>query len=179
MKTPLPCRTWIAVFAFLLATVSLSATAAMTPGQRVAWPAIDLVDGTRLDARGLDGRIVLVVFWATWCPLCRSELPELQHFLAAQRERDLEVLAISLDETPADVREYARRTGFRFRFAMHTPALEAVFGPVEAIPLVLLFDRRGVLRFRRLGALDTRELARQVALLRKAAAGRPLGGAAR
>lgn len=152
---------------FLLILASLPAFAGIISGERVSWPAIELVDGKRLDSRALDGRVVLVVFWATWCPLCRSELPELQRFLATQRGADIEVVAISLDETRADVRDFVRRTGFRFRFAMQAPALAERFGAVEAIPLTLIFDRRGVLRFRHLGAIDRSGLAREVGPLLK------------
>lgn len=168
---------WAVVFSFLLSVASLPASADVLPGQRVSWPTIQLVDGARLEAPALDGRVVLVVFWATWCPLCRTELPELQRFLAAQRGGDIEVLAISLDEAPAEVRDYARRTRFRFRFAMQTAALREIFGPVAAIPLMLIFDRQGVLRFKHLGALDSRGLSREIAPLLKTPAVRAVSAA--
>lgn len=167
MNIRLPFRISVAVFCCLLSFASLSARADTALGRRVAWPAIDLVDGSRLDARGLDGRVVLVVFWATWCPLCRTELPELQRFLATQRGTDIEVLAISLDEAPAEVRAYVHRTRLPFRFAMQTAALNGSFGPVEAIPLTLIYDRQGVLRFKHLGAIDSRRLAREIVPLLK------------
>lgn len=170
---------WTAIFCFLLSVASLPAYADVSPGQQISWPPIQLLDGARLDAPALDGRVVLVVFWATWCPLCRTELPELQRFLAAQRGGEIEVLAISLDEAPADVRDYARRTRFRFRFAMQTAALREIFGPVEAIPLTLIFDRQGVLRFKHLGALDSRGLSREIVPLLKAPAIRAVSAAPR
>jgi len=165
MNTAVARMRWTAVLCFLLSLASLPAWAEVAPGQRVSWPTIQLLDGPRLDARALDGRVVLVVFWATWCPLCRTELPELQRFLAAQRRGEIEVLAISLDEAPAEVRDYVRRTGFRFRFAMQAKALSDTFGPVEAIPLTLIFDRHGVLRFKHLGGLNSRALSREIAPL--------------
>lgn len=156
---------WTVVFCFLLAMASLPARADGSLGQRISWPAVQLVDGSRLGASALDGRVVLVVFWATWCPLCRTELPELQRFLTAQRGAAIEVLAISLDEAPAEVRDYVRRNRFGFRFAMQTAALGERFGPVTAIPLTLIFDRQGVLRSRHLGAVDGRTLSREIAPL--------------
>lgn len=179
MNTFLPFRVSSAVFCFLLSLASLPAWADIALGQRPSWPTIELLGGPRLDARALDGRVVLVVFWATWCPLCRTELPELQRFLAAQRGADIEVLAISLDEAPADVRDYVRRKRFRFRFAMQTAALNEMFGPVEAIPLTLIFDRRGALRFKHLGGLDSRGLSRVIAPLLKERTIRAVGAAPR
>lgn len=170
---------WAVVFFFLLSVASLPASADVSPGQRVSWPTIQLVDGTRLGAPVLDGRVVLVVFWATWCPLCRTELPELQRFLAAQRGAAIEVLAISLDEAPAQVRDYIRRNRFGFRFAMQTAALSERFGPVAAIPLTLIFDRQGVLRARHLGAVDGSTLSREIAPLLEKRAIRAVSAAPR
>lgn len=61
-------------------------------------PAISLLnlDGTRTELQSLKGHVILLNFWATWCPACRKELPELQR-LQAEHRADLRVVAVSVD----------------------------------------------------------------------------------
>lgn len=149
----------------LLLFALVPAQAEIVPGQRSSWPAIKDIDGNAHDPSVFLGRTVVVVFWATWCPLCRTELPEIKRFHAAFPGKEVEVLALSLDDSPLEVRDYLRRARLPFRVAMQTPAIGKFFGQVDAIPTTLVFDRHGVLRFRHVGAIDAEQLRRVTAPL--------------
>ncbi|HTE49480.1 MAG TPA: TlpA disulfide reductase family protein [Kofleriaceae bacterium] len=71
-------------------------------------PDLDLVrlDGSHLSVAGLRGRTVLVHFWATWCPPCREELPGLVAAARALQKDGLVLLAVSVDDDWATVRDY-------------------------------------------------------------------------
>jgi thiol-disulfide isomerase/thioredoxin len=56
------------------------------------------LDGVEHDLADLEGRLVLVNFWATWCPPCRREMPSMEHLYQALRERGLTVLAVDVGE---------------------------------------------------------------------------------
>ena len=107
-------------------------------------PALALVDldGRPVTPEELAGRVVLVEFWATWCPPCRGTLGWLGELQKRHGDR-LAVLAVALESDEADVRRVASQTGAPLRWAMGTPDVARAFGDVSAMPTLLLFDARG------------------------------------
>lgn len=129
-----------------------------------AVPAFDtrLLDGKTLPAQALKGKAVLVVFWATWCPTCRKELPELQALYEKHRDRGFEILALSIDADGFTVEEFWKDHDYRFPVAMRASPHGQVFGPIKAIPALYLIDRKGVLRFARIGGIGKDKLEAQL-----------------
>jgi thiol-disulfide isomerase/thioredoxin len=85
---------------------------------------------------------VLVEFWATWCPPCRSTLGWLGEVKKRHGDR-VAVLAIAVESEEADVRKLAADLALPVRWAMGTPEVARAFGDVSAVPTLLLFDRQG------------------------------------
>jgi thiol-disulfide isomerase/thioredoxin len=121
-----------------------------------------LLDGKPLAAQALKGKAVLVVFWATWCPTCRKELPELQALYEKHRGRGFEILALSIDADAFTVEEFWKDHDYAFPVAMRAPAHAQVFGPIKAIPALHLIDRKGVLRFSHIGGIGKDKLEAQL-----------------
>ncbi|MBL8450595.1 MAG: TlpA family protein disulfide reductase [Dechloromonas sp.] len=144
---------------------AIDSRAEISLGQRIDWPAVVDINGKAHAPSAFSGRAVVVVFWASWCPLCRTELPEIKRFHETSRDKELNVLAVSIDENPRDVRNYQRLARLPFPITMQTQALTSALGAVDAIPTTLVFDRRGVLRFRHVGAIDAEQLHRVTAPL--------------
>ena len=89
------------------------------------------------------GKVVLVNFWATWCPPCREEIPEL---LALKRDYQgrLEIVGISEDDDgPETVIRFAKQKGMNYPIVMATPELVASYGGVPALPTTFLIDTQG------------------------------------
>lgn len=129
-----------------------------------AVPAFDtvLLDKTTLTASALKGKPVLVVFWATWCPICRKELPELQALYAKYRARGFVILALSIDAERIEVDEFWQDHDYDFPVAMRTPRHSEIFGVTRAPPRFFLIDRGGVLRFKHHGAVPIDKLEGQL-----------------
>jgi thiol-disulfide isomerase/thioredoxin len=73
------------------------------------------LDGSPIRLADLKGKAVWINFWTTWCPPCQAEVPTLRKVSQAYRDRGLELVAISVQETsPADVAAYARRYGLDY-----------------------------------------------------------------
>ena len=84
------------------------------------------------------GKVVVVNFWATWCPPCKEEMPELSHFQEKYRARDVVVLGISTDDV-AKIREFAQQAPVQY------PLLA---GDFEAMALAeSLGNNKGVLPY--------------------------------
>jgi len=141
------------------------AHAAVDVGDAAPSEAIKLVDGPTLSPTQLRGKVVLTVFWATWCPICMRELPEYQHLRERYAPAGFEVVALSVDDSPEPVRDYVRRAEIRFPVALRTPTLKEAWGPIQGTPLVFLTDRSGIVRAKHLGAPDLGELEARIKAL--------------
>jgi thiol-disulfide isomerase/thioredoxin len=89
------------------------------------------------------GKVVLVNFWATWCPPCREEIPELLELKKEYQDR-LEIVGISEDDDPpASVLKFAQQKGMMYPIVMATPELIDSYGGVPALPTSFLIDTQG------------------------------------
>jgi thiol-disulfide isomerase/thioredoxin len=105
------------------------------------------LEGNVIRLSELRGRPVWINFWATWCPPCQEETPVLRDVFARYRDRGLELVAISVQETTVDdVREYVRLYGLEYTVGFD--ATSAVFQAYRAfgLPTQLFLDREGVIR---------------------------------
>lgn len=123
-------------------------------------PAFDtlLLGGSSLSGKALAGRPVLVVFWATWCPTCRKELPELQKLYAKHKAAGFEILALSIDAERLEVDEFWQDHRYTFPVAMRTARHSEIFGPTRAPPRFFLIGRDGRLALRHIGAISYEQL---------------------
>lgn len=142
-------------------------------GQRAPRLETELVDGRMLPARRLEGRVQLHYFWATWCPICKSDMPRLQRLYETYRPLGLEIVAQSLDDDASVVIEHWRARGYTFPVAMRSEETRSGFGAIRGTPTLFLIDRSGTVRLKRLGRLPEGALETQVAALIKEPAAIP------
>lgn len=94
------------------------------------------------------GSVVVVNFWASWCPPCRAEMPDLREVYEANRERGLEILAVNV--AYQDNREAAGRFMEEFRLPfpipLDTSGEVAKLYLIRALPTTFFIDRQGVIR---------------------------------
>ena len=115
------------------------------------------LDGRTITSAALRGKVVLVNFWATWCPPCRQEIPDLIK-LQEKYKDDLVVLGISEDEAPPEtVRAFVAEHKINYFIAMTTPELAKVFRGVAALPTTFVIDREGKVAQRHVGLLNAEE----------------------
>jgi len=139
------------------------------PGQAVERPAPVLVlqdlRGNPADLEVLRGQVVLLNLWASWCPPCRAEMPELQRFYEAHREAGLVVVGINIGETPDVVADFveARRLTFPVWLDPDEASLRAL--QMLSLPATIAVDRTGVLRLVWAGPVCNTQLEAQAAPL--------------
>lgn len=158
MTTTTPLRYLAALVCLWFA---LTAPVRAEPQVGDAVPGFDtvLLDGKTFSAADLKGKPVLVMFWATWCPICRKEMPGLQKLFAEYRARGFVILALSIDAERIEVEEFWKDYDYDFPVAMRVQRHNEIFGVTRATPRFFLIDRGGVLRFAHRGAvpMDTLE----------------------
>ncbi len=146
-------------FAVVAAAAALATTAS---GLEIDQPApeldVRLLSGKVLKAKDLRGKVVINMIWATWSPAARMGLPEIQRLYQEHREKGLEVVALSIDENAAEVREFWRKRGYSLPVAMRSEAFFERYGRVSTTPMFYVVDRQGVLRHRIAGPIASDKL---------------------
>lgn len=106
-------------------------------------PGLNLPDlsGTMLKSEDLKGQVVLVEFWATWCPPCRGTLAWLGQLKQRYGSR-LTIVALAVESDEAEVRKVATDSNLPLRWAMGSPDLARKFGDLSAVPTLFLFDSK-------------------------------------
>jgi thiol-disulfide isomerase/thioredoxin len=101
------------------------------------------LDGNIVSTAGWHGKVVLLNFWATWCPPCREEIPELVD-LASRYKDQLQIVGVSMDdEAPQQVRMFAKRFGINYSVVMASPEMVDEYGGVPALPTSFIINREG------------------------------------
>lgn len=115
--------------------------------------ALPVVRGAPVSAEVLDDRVVLVAFFASWCPPCKYEFPHLNTVQTAYDEKGLRIVAVNVFETHDGLSTPAKLEAFLDEVDPIFPILEGdagtrrAFGNLDRIPTMFLFDREGALDF--------------------------------
>ena len=134
-------------------------------GERVELPPLERLDGSKVDWSTYRGRVLLVEFWASWCPFCARQNAMLDAFLREHRGRGLSMVGISIDKTSGAARAYLDKHGYSFETGMVTPAWQAVFQQRKGLPQLFVLGRDGRLMQIELGEMleeDVAELSRHL-----------------
>jgi thiol-disulfide isomerase/thioredoxin len=91
------------------------------------------------------GKWVLVNFWATWCPPCLEEMPDLMALHEAHKKSDLVVIGVALDSTKESVVEFVAKKKIGYPIVFGDYDLAEQVGEVEALPTSYLYDPTGKL----------------------------------
>lgn len=125
------------------------------------------LDGREIRLADFAGKPVWVVFWATWCPPCQQETPDIRAVYEANRDAGLVVVAVDVQEPADTIREYAQRYGLTFTIGVDTyAAIMKTYG-VFGLPTHYFIDRQGVIRDRYFGPLKRDQMQQRVGLISK------------
>ena len=100
------------------------------------------LSGRALEAEQLSGRVVLVEFWATWCPPCRSTLAWLAELKRKYGEK-VAILALAVESPDDQIHSVASSLSSDLRMAIADASTAEAFGNITSVPTMFLFDRSG------------------------------------
>lgn len=156
-------RRWL-LLVLLLAVAAFASFQLLAP--RAGAPDFLLLNGKRLAQAELRGRPLLLVFWATNCPPCVHEAPQLAELYRARRAQEFEIVAVAMPyDPPANVLAFTRAQSLPYKVALDLDGAVTRHYQVGPIPRALLFDAAGGRVWDKLGALDLGELRADLARL--------------
>ncbi len=113
---------------------------------------VETISGKKVTLSKLKGKVVMIDFWATWCPPCRKEIPNLVKLYNANNKKGFEIIGISLDfkDKLQQVKDFMKEKGMKWEVSYSgkgwNTEISKLYG-VNSIPSVWLVDKKGVLRY--------------------------------
>lgn len=119
-------------------------------------PSLELsdLDGKTHRLEDYRGKVVLINFWASWCPPCLIEMPSLVSVYKQFNDKGFEILAINLDENTKSVDEFLKSMDIPFKIFLDPKGAAAQTYLVYGLPYTVLLDREGKVQFKVFGGHD-------------------------
>jgi thiol-disulfide isomerase/thioredoxin len=116
-------------------------------GTRIDLPDLPLLDGSVLRPADAAGQVVVLYWWASWCPFCAVQTPLMDRLWQAQRTRGLRLVGLSIDKKPEDASAYLARRGYAFPSAWVSPTIRQALPKAKGLPITVVLgrDRRVVM----------------------------------
>ncbi|GLI39801.1 TlpA family protein disulfide reductase [Geobacter hydrogenophilus] len=116
---------------------------------------LNTLNGEVVKLSDLKGQVVIVNFWATWCPPCREEIPSMMRLNAAMAGKPFRMLCVSIDDGgKVAVEEFFRKTGFSLPALMDTDKRAGKLYGITGVPETFVIDRHGVILKKVVGAME-------------------------
>jgi peroxiredoxin len=123
------------------------------------------VSGKKVRLADLKGRVVLLEFWATWCPPCRAEIPSIEHLHKQYGGKGLTILAVALDEGGWDVvKAFVAEQKITYTVLKGTEDVSAKY-MVRLIPATFIIDKQGLIRKQFMGGGGNENVEQEIKAL--------------
>ena len=110
------------------------------------------LNGQEVRLSDLKGKVVVLNFWATWCPPCRKEIPDFNELQAQYGDKGVQFIGVALDEEGlAKVKKWTSTNPVNYPVVIADAAIKKAYGEMNAIPVTLLIDRQGMIRTKYIG----------------------------
>lgn len=125
------------------------------------------LDGNQISLSDLKGKNVYLNFWATWCPPCRGEMPDIEKLYQETKNTDLVILAVNLGEDKDTVKSFISSNKYNFKVLLDSDKAAAALYNISAIPSSFFIDKNGDIVATKIGAMSIEEMKAYVAALNK------------
>lgn len=106
-------------------------------------PNLSLLSGQAYDPATSTAKITVLYWWASTCPFCAQQSPEMQKLWSQLQHKGLQLLTLSIDKKPEDASAYLAKKGYTFPAAWVSPELNKRFPKPRGLPITLVLDRQG------------------------------------
>jgi peroxiredoxin len=127
-------------------------------GNRARDFTLESLNGNKVSLSDYRGQVVLVNLWATWCPPCQDEIPDLEAVYQARQDDGLVVLGVNVGESRQAVAPFVAELGITYPILLDTQSQLMDEYRVLGLPISILVDREGIIRERHTGGLTAEQL---------------------
>jgi len=128
---------------------------------------LQTLEGKPASLNDYRGQVVMVNFWATWCPPCRAEMPDMEQVYQEKKQEGFTVLAVNIQEARDPVDQFVKRYGLTFPVVMDASGQVTQQYGIYSLPSSYFIDREGRIAEVNVGALSKAAISRKVeAILR-------------
>jgi len=150
---------FVAAIALLL-SVAIGVAVAADPAPNFT---LKTLDGKTIELKKLQGKVVVVNFWATWCSPCRQEIPGMMKVYTKYKSKGLEIVGIALDRGGwDDVKPWLEKNPINYPIVLGDGPLTALYGGIEGIPTTFIVDRKGNIIDKKVGALPEEDFEKLI-----------------
>ena len=128
-------------------------------GSFLKLPEVPLLDGSVFSPAQAEGQVLVIYWWASYCPFCAQQSPEIQKLWTAWKDKGLKMLTLSFDSKPELAANYLRKSGFNFPAAWVSPDIQRVMPKPRGLPITLVRGRAGKLLQAERGQLFPEDVA--------------------
>lgn len=125
-------------------------------GQNLAPFNLDSLTGSEVTV-GQSGKIIVINFWATWCPPCQEEMPDLEVFAQRNRQK-IDFYAVNLHESEEKIKSFMNANHYTMPVLLDKDGAVAKNFQVTAIPTTIIINKHGMIKYRKSGAMTINEL---------------------
>ncbi len=122
-------------------------------GTALALRPVPLLGGGQFEPARAQGKVLVVYWWASWCPFCAVQSPHIEALWRKNRARGLEVLALSIDRRAQEAVAYMKKKGYTFPAAMLTPEVATMLPKPKGLPVTVVRGRDGKVVFAESGEM--------------------------
>jgi peroxiredoxin len=158
-----------AAMATIFAVTGPKAFAAGETGSSAPVWKLHTVDGTEVSSADFAGKVLVVDFWATWCPPCRAEIPGFVELQKKFGKDGLVIVGISVDQGGVElVKKFIAQNKINYQIVLADGGVADAFGGIEGIPTTFVIDRDGKIQLKEVGFVETKEFEKRIQPLLKA-----------
>lgn len=118
------------------------------------WELRDLT-GDEYNSADLKGDVVLMHFWATWCGICRTEIPTLKEWDRRYRRKGFKIMAVAMEDTEnKEIQAFVKGQRMKYKVLRGDSDIAEAFGGVDGVPTTFLVDRNGNIKLYQKGQMD-------------------------
>jgi len=136
-------------FIFLFLLVVLSCQKSFS-NDKVSNVQFKTIDNKILDLSQFYGKVIIVDFWATWCPPCTKEIP---HFVELQEKykNEVQFIGLNVGEKEPEIREFIKSMGINYIVGYSNEKIEKFFGGISGLPTTFIIGKDGKVKAKAIG----------------------------
>ncbi|MEE8413457.1 MAG: TlpA disulfide reductase family protein [Dehalococcoidales bacterium] len=154
---------FVVALLFLLANQNSTAAVGLNKGDMAPDFTLTDLDGNQVSLSDFRGKTVFLNFWATWCPPCRAEMPEMAAVYQEYTDKEVVIIGIDIQEPAETVRQFVQDQGYSWTFLLDTSGMVTADYEIVAIPTSFFLDKEGIIRAVNVNAMTKREIEAKLA----------------